>query len=285
MMKKLSLYIFLVLMWCNFTNISKAEEIEVFCLINISDLKHANLAKEDHQRFVGKEIRFLINFDENLIADISEDEEVSVITGMYGPADMKEFTKSKIGIIYKNEINLKGDKEGEIVKYSYSNTLLLSDGKPTKLIVAVDQSGISFNKWNFNISCRDYAYSGEEKVSAKKFNPMGVLEGYNELVKSNEERERKEEEAYKKKQVPVIEDLTTYEIKNYEDLLYLYKAKLFNNKKYAGIELTNGKKIYFEDIIDLNETELFKLPLKGKGLNLRKNKLKKEFLVEKKKFE
>ena len=114
---------------------------------------------------------------------------------------------------------------------------------------------------------------------------MSVLEGYNELVKSNEERKKKEEEAYKKKQVPVIEDLTTYVIKNYEDLLYLYKAKLFNNKKYAGIELTNGKKIYFEDAIDLNETELFKLPLKGKGHNLRKNKLKKEFLVEKKKFE
>ncbi len=280
-MKKLLGIVVLGLLFCNLTNSSKAEEIETFCLINISDLKGANLAKEDHQRFVGKEIRFLISFEENLIADISEDEEVSVITGMYGPADMKKFIQSKIGIIYKNEINVKGDKEGEIVKYSYSNTILLSDGKPTNLIAAVDQSGISFNKWNFNISCRDYAYSVEEKNSAKKFNPMDILDGYKEFDKSIKERKKKEEEAYKKKQVPVIQDLATYEIKNYEDLLYLYKAKLFNNKKYAGIELTNGKKIYFEDIIDLNETELFKLPLKGKGLNLRKNKLKKEFLAKK----
>ena len=108
-MKKLLGIVVLGLLFCNLTNSSKAEEIETFCLINISDLKGANLAKEDHQRFVGKEIRFLISFEENLIADISEDEEVSVITGMYGPADMKKFIQSKIGIIYKNEINVKGD--------------------------------------------------------------------------------------------------------------------------------------------------------------------------------
>ena len=68
-------------------------------------------------------------------------------------------------------INLKGDKEGEIVKYSYSNPLLLSDGKPTKLIVAVDQSGISFNSWNFQIDCRDYKFSNTEKIEAKKLKP------------------------------------------------------------------------------------------------------------------
>ena len=181
-MKELSLYVFLVLMWCNLTNISKAEEIEAFCLINYFDLKNANLAKEDHDRFAGKEIHFLISFDENLIADISEDDAVSVITGMYGPADTKEFTKSKIGIIYKNEIDLKGDKEGEIVKYSYRNTIKLSDGKPTELVAAVDQSGISFNKWNFKISCRDYAYSGEEKINAKKFNFNTILETQKKII-------------------------------------------------------------------------------------------------------
>ena len=46
-------------------SISKAEEIEAFCLINYLDLKNANLAKEDHHRFAGKEIHFLINCKKN----------------------------------------------------------------------------------------------------------------------------------------------------------------------------------------------------------------------------
>ena len=228
-----------------------------------------------------------IQFDENLIADISEDDAVSVITGMYGPADMKEFTKSKIGIIYKNEIDLKGDKEGEIVKYSYRNTIKLSDGKPTELVAAVDQSGISFNKWNFKIFCRDYAYSGEEKINAKKFNPNTILETLetsSKLQKTIEERRRKEEEAYKEKQAPIIKELTSYKVNNYEDLLYLYKVKFFNNKINAGIELNSGDNINFENVKDLNETEFFKLPIKGKGHKMRMRKLKKEFLVEKKKL-
>ena len=184
-MKKLLAIMVLGLLFFNFSNNLKAEEIEAFCLINYLDLKNANLAKEDHHRFAGKEIHFLISFDENLIADISEDDAVSVITGMYGPADTKEFTKSKIGIIYKNEIDLKGDKEGEIVKYSYRNTIKLSDGKPTGLVAAVDQSGISFNKWNFKISCRDYAYSGEEKINAKKFNFNTILERQKKNYRKN----------------------------------------------------------------------------------------------------
>ena len=284
-MKKLSLYIFLVLIFSNFASITKAKEIEAFCLININDLTNSNLAKEDHYRFVGKEIHFLINFDENLILDISKDSEVSIITGMYGPNDMQEFAKTKSGIIYNNQIEVKGDNEGDLIKYSYSNTIQLSEGKPKRFKGVVDQTGISFNKWNFKFSCRDYAYTDEEKVNAK--NPFKSLESkikeITENSRGNEllDKKKKEEEEFRKKQVPVIDDLDSYVIKNYEDLLYLYKVKIFNNKKYAFIELKNSKKITFEDVIDFNETELFKLIFKGKGHNLRKNKLKKQFLKEK----
>ena len=62
--KKLSLYILLVLIFSNFASITKAKEIEAFCLININDLTNSNLAKEDHYRFVGKEIHFLIIMSE-----------------------------------------------------------------------------------------------------------------------------------------------------------------------------------------------------------------------------
>ena len=264
----------------------KAKEIEAFCLININDLTNSNLAKKDHNRFVGKEIRFLISFDENLILDISEDNELSIITGMYGPTDMQEFERTQIGIIYKNQIEVKGDTAEDLIKYTYSNTILLSDEKPKSFNAIIDQTGMSFNKWNFKFNCRDYAYTDKEKIKAK--NPLKSLQekikdiSENPAIKNLQDRRKEKNEKYKKNQIPVIEDLDSYIINNYEDLLYLYKAKLFNNKKYAFIELKNGKKITFEEVENFDETELFKMIFKGKGHNLRKNKLKKEFSKKKK---
>ena len=77
-------------------------------------------------------------------------------------------------------------------------------------------------------------------------------------------------------------DINYYDVNNYDDLLYLYKAKLFDNKINLGLELSSGDIIYFESVIEMDETEFFKLPLKGKGQNLKKRKLKKEFLQKKK---
>ena len=168
-MKKLSLYVFLVLMFCNLTNISKAKEIEAFCLVERSDLINAKLHKDNHSRFLGKEINFLISFEDKLIVDFSEDDAMSVITGMYGPADSKEFEETANGINYKNEIDIKGDKEGEMLKYNYNNTIKIAvSGTPYGLYAKVDQSGFSFNSWNFQIDCRDYKYSEAEKKEAKK---------------------------------------------------------------------------------------------------------------------
>ena len=93
-----------------------ADDIETFCLIKRQDLIKAELAPSDHSRFVGEEIKFIINFEDNQILDVSEAGEVSVITGMYGPLDAQKFEKISDGIKYKHEIKLKGDKEGEFVK-------------------------------------------------------------------------------------------------------------------------------------------------------------------------
>ena len=67
-------------MFLNFSSITKAEIIETFCLIKNIDLVNANLNEEDYMRFAGKEINFLIDFDEKTISDISNEDEVSVIT-------------------------------------------------------------------------------------------------------------------------------------------------------------------------------------------------------------
>jgi len=155
-------------MFFNLANTSKAEEIEGFCLVERSDLKQAKLSREDYSRFAGKEINFIISFEDNLIVDVSVDDEVSVITGMYGPNDAQEFEKTSNGIKYKHEIDITGEKEDELIKYNYDNRMTIVDGKLTSLYAKVDQSGFSFNSWNFRIDCRDYKYSEVEKKNAKK---------------------------------------------------------------------------------------------------------------------
>jgi len=145
-----------------------ANDIETFCLIKRQDLIKAELASSDHSRFVGEEIKFIINFEDNQILDVSEADEVSVITGMYGPLDAQKFEKTSNGIKYKHEIDLKGEKEGEFVKYKYNNSITIVDGKPESLYAIVDQSGFSFNNWRFQIQCRNFKYTEKEKQYAKK---------------------------------------------------------------------------------------------------------------------
>ena len=63
-MKKISIFIISALMFLSFSSITKAEIIETFCLIKKIDLVNANLNEDDHTRFAGKEINFIIDFDE-----------------------------------------------------------------------------------------------------------------------------------------------------------------------------------------------------------------------------
>jgi len=155
-------------MFCNLTNISKAKEIEAFCLVERSDLTNAKLHSDDHSRFVGKEIYLIIDYNENIIADFSEDTAMGVITGTNGPFDAKEFEKTSNGIKYNSEIDVKGDKKDQLIKYKYNISITIVNDKPTSLHALVDQSGWSFNSWNFQIDCRDYKYSKAEKQKAKK---------------------------------------------------------------------------------------------------------------------
>ena len=159
-----------------------ANDIETFCLIKRQDLIKAELAPSDHSRFVGEEIKFIINFEDNQILDVSEADEVSVITGMYGPLDAQKFEKTSNGIKYKHEIKLKGEKEGEFVKYNYNNSITIVDSKPKSLYAIVDQSGLSFNNWNFRINCRNFKYTEKEKQYAKK----KQLQIGNQIVKNTE---------------------------------------------------------------------------------------------------
>ena len=166
----------------NFLNIAKSEIIEGYCLVKRSDLEIAKIAKDDYSRFLGKEIKFLVSLNEGLLADVSEDGELSVITGMYGGS--LEFKQNGLILNYENKIEV-GEKETDQVTYSYKNKLSLVDNKITSLYADIDQTGFSMNNWKFQIDCRDYPYSEDEKLAAKKIKTPGLSgkpEWFDELV-------------------------------------------------------------------------------------------------------
>ena len=68
-------------------------------------------------------------------------------------------------------LKLNGDKEGDKVKYEYKNKLQFENGKPVRLYAYIDQTGFSISKWTLKLNCRDYDYTAEEKLVAKKFTP------------------------------------------------------------------------------------------------------------------
>ena len=153
-----------------------------FCLPTTEDLKAAGIASSDYERFAGKEIIFIISETRNEIADLSDDEAVSVLTGMYGIADKQPYTKTNNNIInYTNEIELEGDNENDKVKYNYKNKITFKNKKANTFSALIDQSGLSFNKWNLKINCRDYEYNEAEKLAAKKV--ISKLDKMNELLK------------------------------------------------------------------------------------------------------
>ena len=147
-----------------------------FCLITTSDLKVSKITEADYPRFAGKVINFFVSEIKQEIADISEDGEVNVLSGMYGPGDRQTFKKTEVytnaySAAYTNIIELNGDKEGDKVKYEYKNKLQFENGKPVRLYAYIDQTGFSISKWTLKLNCRDYDYTAEEKLVAKKFTP------------------------------------------------------------------------------------------------------------------
>jgi len=144
-----------------------------YCLVTTAALKNATIAKADYPRFAGKVIEFYISDIKKEILDVSEEEEVNTLSGMYGPADRQIFKKTDIrsnafSLAYTNVIELQGKKEDDKVKYEYKNKLQFTNGKPIRFFADIDQTGFSFNKWNLKLNCRDYAYTEEEKQEAKK---------------------------------------------------------------------------------------------------------------------
>ena len=265
-MKKLSKFTLLFFLLLNFFTIAKSEIIEGFCLVKRSDLDIAKLATGDYYRFLGKEIKFLVSFDENLLADASDDGQLSVITGMYGGTlefDQKSQQDGKI-LTYKNEINVTGDKETDLIKYSYNNKLQIVNNKITSLTAVVDQTGFSINKWNFQIDCRDYPYTEDEKLEAKKKSinkkidcPENMPKEMCELKQKLDCPENMSINECALKQADAFKKKKKFDGKIGKELTEDFKNKLKENKKKW--EESQAGKPKVESKITVNEKEILNM--------------------------
>ena len=156
--------------------------IEAYCLVTTGALKKAGIGEGDYPRFAGKVITFYISDVRNEIMDLSSDGEVNVLSGMYGIQDRQNFQKQNISpnnprsydVSYTNIIEVVGDRATDKSKYEYKNKLVIKDGIPKLLFAKIDQTGLSFNKWNLTLGCQDKEYTEEEILAAKydKSNPL-----------------------------------------------------------------------------------------------------------------
>ena len=194
MKKFLSISILLSLF---FFKIAYSKELEAFCLITTADVKDARLDPKENERFAGKTIKLFLSFaenntEENLIVDLSDDNVVGLITGLYGGVDdVQTFKIENDGIRYSSTYDA---KDGEkTITYKYNNLLRTPNNKPTSLFAIVDVKGFSLTTYRFQIDCKDSEYTTEEISLAKKepvsdlFNKLGI-ESLDELIKKSREQ-------------------------------------------------------------------------------------------------
>lgn len=167
--------------------------IEAYCLVTTGALKKAGITEVDYPRFAGKVITFYISDVKNEIMDLSSDDEMNVLSGMYGIQDKQNFQKQNVSpsnphsydVSYTNIIEVVGDRATDKSKYEYKNKLVIKDGVPKLLFAKIDQTGLSFNKWNLTIGCQDKEYTEEEILTAAfdKSNPLSKKpEWFDKLV-------------------------------------------------------------------------------------------------------
>ena len=281
-MKKILVIFFIINLFV--INNSHSEILKRFCLVSKSDLEKAKLDESEFSRFAGKVIKFEINLDEKLIYDVSEDSQLSVITGIN--QEVINFRTTANGLNYTNEQDVRGDN-GKMIKYSYNNTILTSlNPMEGKLISRVEQSGLSMKRFMFSIRCRSSDYNSKEKEVAK----LGPSLPFKLSDDTNKKKKKVESIAEKDTTNYDIVDLQSYTITDIDSLLYLHKIKLFENINYKKVFLKHrkylkfepGQQLSFEDIKDLNEKHFFNLPLLDKFDIYRLKKLKKEYFNKKK---
>ena len=159
----------------------------VNCLVTTGALKKGGITEVDYPRFAGKVIELRIFGLKKEIADFSIDDEVNVLSGMYGPQQRQKYNRNGNLLTYTNIIELSGDTEKDKVKYEYNNKILFENNKPIEFKAFIDQTGLSFNKWTLTFDCRDYDYTDDEIAKAGEFSVKPELK---DLIKKLEKRKK-----------------------------------------------------------------------------------------------
>ena len=291
-MKKILLFILLNFFFINY---SYSDEKNLFCLVTKTDLEKGKLALIDYKRFVGKVIKLKIDFNKNLVSNLSKDWGLSVIIGI-NTMESINFKKIYGGISYVNEKQVRGEA-GKKIFYKYDNRIMIGEGgQIPSLTIAIKQKGFSIEKFDLSINCRDKDYTEEEKKNASLKPDLAL--GF-DVIDGNKVKEIEIDKKGKPEKIKpdttnykIIENIISFgfEISDKEELLFLYKVKLFENdsrefiflKRRNYLDFESGQMITFEDIKDLSEKEFFKLPLNSKEKNEELKKFKKEYFVKKK---
>lgn len=148
----------------------------VNCLVTTGALKKGGISEGDYPRFAGKVINLVVFNLKKEIADFSEDGEMNVLSGMYGPDQKQKYNKNGNNLTYTNIIELAGDTEKDKVKYEYKNKIVFENKKPKLLYANIDQTGLSFNEWKLVFGCRDYDFTDEEIAKAGEIIGKAELE-------------------------------------------------------------------------------------------------------------
>jgi len=271
-----------------FLSPSYSDTTNMFCIVNMLDLKKAKVDPKDHDRFAGKVIKLEINLDENLLYDVSSEGELIVLSGIN--EGVINFEKTGEGLKYSNKFELRGD-EGKIIEYKYNNILNINAGATSgRLKARIDQTGLSLKSFNFSFPCRSYDYNEKELTIAKYAALLPGMSFSSTKRKPTKKIDYDWSKLDENKNENNILDLKTYVAKDIDSLLNLYKAKLFENKIDNSIFLKNrrylnfeaGQAITFEDIRNLDERQFFRLPFHNSKDKDKLKKLKKEYLINKK---
>ena len=163
-MKKLSLYIFLILI-LNHSSYLKADIIETNCLVRNFHLTDSNINPKDYNRFAGGIINLRIDTKQKKITNLSEDTEMVLMSGIY-LNDTLKYKGSGEFIRFRNKIEVESGK----IKYDYRVKIKIFNNVSVSYLESqVLQGGFSLQKWKFKINCRPSKFTDDEINSAKVF--------------------------------------------------------------------------------------------------------------------
>jgi hypothetical protein len=185
-MKKLSLYVFLGLLWCS---VGFAEEILINCVIQDFNLKAID--KKDRPRFVGQTISLKIDTERKIITNINQDSNAYLIHGIEDQVELKISKIEKSGTASTTVLtrDLFLERSKKIV--AKKKVTLSKDHKNLKkgtVITFENVKNFTAEEW-FDIPVDDRRSLRDLKYAKKKYNTLPLTtEAAEALAKDKAEK-------------------------------------------------------------------------------------------------